>query len=364
MPNPRYKQAMREALAQARSDVIQIDTLEISHGASAAETKRVDLCFVIDVTGSMQSEIALLSDSLQDTVEALSQDFEIVRFALVSFRDEDDTEIVRDFTTDVDAMQESIDGLVGSGGGDGPENGFGATVLACNGLSWNVAGYGVARHIYLITDNDSHERGSTEAQALSSLQGRNIKFNLGPTSTSSNYNYDGLLNSNQGGDSLTTAGKTGEELADDLATSIRRQVGEGGILEPIFMVYAQKSYDLTLENGDVQTFEPVPFRFTLPGQNNQGLQDLNIAIDNIDKRIGQWIDEAAKYNAPAIARYRPYLSTDLTTPQMVSPIELTITDIKKTETEVSGRASVADIVNLRFLRERYLRSRFPSLGNT
>jgi len=114
----------------------------------------------------------------------------------------------------------------------------------------------------------------------------------------------------------------------------------------------------------LQVFEPVPFRFTLPGQNDQGLQDLILGIDNIDKRIGEWIDAASQYDAPAIARYRAYLSSDLTLPQTTSPLELVLTDIQKTAFEVTGRASVADIVNLKFLRERYLRSRFPSLGNT
>jgi hypothetical protein len=135
-------------------------------------------------------------------------------------------------------------------------------------------------------------------------------------------------------------------------------------LAPVYMVQAPDEYELGLETGGTAVFEPIAFRFTLPGQNDQGVRSINIAIDNVDKRIGDWLDAVSSYDVLATVVWRPYLTSDLTMPQMDPPLRLTLSDIRRTAYEVTGRATVADIVNLKFLRSLYLRSRFPSLGNT
>ena len=94
------------------------------------------------------------------------------------------------------------------------------------------------------------------------------------------------------------------------------------------------------------------------------MQELSIEIDNVDKRISDFIRKASKFQAPVIVRYRPYLTSDLSEPQLDPPLELVLSDVQITETKVTGRASFADIINLPFLSERYTRRRFPSLGNT
>lgn len=131
-----------------------------------------------------------------------------------------------------------------------------------------------------------------------------------------------------------------------------------------FIVQATESYDLTLEDDSVQTFEPVGFNFKLPGQNDQGIQELSIEIDNVDRRIGDFVRAAALSGVPTVVKFRPYLSTDLTTPQIDPPLEMVLSDIKMTETKVTARASFADLVNLSFLTKLYTRKSFPSLGNT
>jgi hypothetical protein len=140
--------------------------------------------------------------------------------------------------------------------------------------------------------------------------------------------------------------------------------GDIGDLETFFLVQATESYDLTLEDNTVQTFEPVGFNFKLPGQNDQGIQELSIEIDNVDRRIGDFLRAATLSEVGTVVKYRPYLSNDLTTPQLDPPLELVLSDIKITETKVTARASFADIVNLDFLTKLYTRRDFPSLGNT
>jgi len=371
MASTAYKQAYKEALAAAKSNVVMLHTLEITSELASTEVKDIDVCFVVDDTSSMSSEINSLVTVLPAVVTSLSERFRTVRVGLTRFKDEDDTTVVKNLTTDVASVQAEMAALVASGGGDGPENGFGATVQAAQSMVWSTS-YSTRRNIVLITDAVSfetgdegnsginHTAGATEQQALDALTSRNIRFILGATSSFSNYNYGNLVADTNG----VVVPRFHVDPLEDLVAALKLVLVVDPNLEPIYIIQARQPYELTLENGESKVFEPVAFRFTLPGQDDQGLQDLNITIDNVDKRIGDWVEAASAYDAPALVRYRPYLSTDLTTPQMDPPLTLTLSDIKRTSFEVSGRASVADIVNLKFLRLLYLRSRFPSLGNT
>jgi len=60
--------------------------------------------------------------------------------------------------------------------------------------------------------------------------------------------------------------------------------------------------------------------------------------------------------------YRPYLPSDPTKPQMTPPLVLVMTEVRVTSIEVSGRATFANIVNLKYPTQYYDRKRFPGLG--
>jgi len=362
MPNPRYKQAMKEALAQARSDLVQLDTIEITSGLASSEVKKIDICFLLDVSGSMGGELTTLQEGLPSLFTSILSEFVAARIALVQYgqtANNGNPILVSDFTTDASALTSKLSEIVVSGSREVLWDG---TVFCVENLTWTTR-YDTRRHIAVLTDAHGEDSGQTanEASTIASLNSKQIIFNH-------SYNSGGGSSSAQNIAEATLGTffniQPNSELLEGVLAALTRTFIIDPNLEPIFMVYAQKEYTLGLEDGTLQVFEPVPFRFTLPGQNDQGLQDLILGIDNIDKRIGEWIDAASQYDAPAIARYRAYLSSDLTLPQTTSPLELVLTDIQKTAFEVTGRASVADIVNLKFLRERYLRSRFPSLGNT
>jgi Mg-chelatase subunit ChlD len=100
----------------------------------------VDVAFVLDTTGSMQSQI----DRLKQTLQAIH--FQLtslptkpdIRFGLVAYRDRGDDYItkVTQFTSDVDLFQTQINKLDADGGGDTPEDLQTALEKATHELTW------------------------------------------------------------------------------------------------------------------------------------------------------------------------------------------------------------------------------------
>lgn len=131
----------------------------------------------------------------------------------------------------------------------------------------------------------------------------------------------------------------------------------------IYLVKNSEDLTMKLENGTSVLFEAAGFRMTLPAVTEDGLQELRIAIDNVDRRISDFLDQAKNSTETVKVKYRPYLSTDLETPQMNPPLELNLTDVSVTVFEVTARATFADIINKKFPSDIYTRARFPSLGN-
>jgi hypothetical protein len=131
--------------------------------------------------------------------------------------------------------------------------------------------------------------------------------------------------------------------------------------DPIYLVRDRLDYDLTLETGVVKHFTASGFRFTLPAAGDNGVQDLSLAIDNVDRRPSDFIKKVVGSPDPVEIVFRPYISTDLTRPQMTPPLTLFLTDVQITAAEVIGRATFADILNRKFLSEAYLHRRFPAL---
>ena len=111
------------------------------------------------------------------------------------------------------------------------------------------------------------------------------------------------------------------------------------------------------------TFEPAGFRLTVPGQNDQGVASMNIALDNIDKRLGDLVQGFAESGQQMVLEYRIYLLSDPTTPQNDPPLEMVMSGVKTNLFTVSGSATFADIVNMKFLTQRYTTARFHGLSN-
>ncbi len=85
----------------------------------------IDLCFMVDATGSMQDELAYLQAELGDVISRVRTELPGVelRLALVFYRDFEDDYVTKvfDFTSDIDSQQTALAAQSAEGGGDLPE---------------------------------------------------------------------------------------------------------------------------------------------------------------------------------------------------------------------------------------------------
>jgi len=140
------------------------------------------------------------------------------------------------------------------------------------------------------------------------------------------------------------------------------EIRQTGVQDVIFIVRSKKSLIALDENGVSRIFEPLGFQFTLPPQNDEGFRSLNLAIDNVGRRISDFVKIAKSQPVAVETIYRPYLSDDLTAPQMIPPLLLYLKDLQVTGMQVTARATFRDLANKKFPAELYTRDRFPSLG--
>lgn len=140
------------------------------------------------------------------------------------------------------------------------------------------------------------------------------------------------------------------------------EITQQGVQGSIYLVKARRSIVAYDENSVARTFEPSGFEFSLPPSTEEGYQSLNIAIDNIGRRVSDFIDTAKSQSVPVKVIYRPYVSTDLSAPQMDPPLVLYLKDVKENAMQVTGRATMMDLANKKFPLELYTRARFPTLG--
>jgi hypothetical protein len=163
--------------------------------------------------------------------------------------------------------------------------------------------------------------------------------------------------------SLTDAIKEAYAIAPaDIVVYDTLEIRQTGVQDPVYLVRARLPITATDENGVDKTYEPAGFQFSLPPSNEEGFRSLNIAIANIGRRVSDFVEAAKSEKVPVEMLYRPYVSNDLTQPQMIPPLVLYLKDIQVTPFQVTGRATFMDIVNKKFPNEIYNRDRFPGLG--
>lgn len=130
----------------------------------------------------------------------------------------------------------------------------------------------------------------------------------------------------------------------------------------LFLVRDFSAQTLGLETGTFQEFEPAGFQIELPARDNKGIQDLSIAIDNTDRRVSDFVKRTLEFPNESIEiTYRPYLSNDLSTPQMDPPLVLYVSNVSIGVSNVTATATFADVLNKTFPSEIYTKTRFPAL---
>jgi hypothetical protein len=123
--------------------------------AHTAPYREVEVCFVLDTTGSMQSMIDAAKEKIwfiaNEIVAAPSKP--VARFCLIGFRDRGDAYVTRrfDLTADLDAIYRELLAFQADGGGDTPEAVNQALFEAVELTRWSNAPE-VLRVIFLVGD--------------------------------------------------------------------------------------------------------------------------------------------------------------------------------------------------------------------
>lgn len=154
---------------------------------------------------------------------------------------------------------------------------------------------------------------------------------------------------------------------DDAVIFHTLEIRHDSFEEPIRVVRDHVPLNATLEDdaplnaGEEVTFLAYAFDFQLPPVKSNGVPELLITIDNISQEIEQALRSAAESAGKLEVTYRPYLSTDLSAPQMDPPITLTVLSATADTFRVTARCSFGDLVNKQYPDQDYTAARFPGL---
>src|ERR1041385_4637287 len=133
----------------------------VANAADKAEPKpnatkpRMEVCFVLDTTGSMSG----LIEGAKQKIWSIANDMASakpapdIRLGLVAYRDRGDEYVVKSFdlTNDIDAVYANLRGFVAAGGGDTPASVNEALDEAVRKMSWS-AERSVLKIIFLVGD--------------------------------------------------------------------------------------------------------------------------------------------------------------------------------------------------------------------
>ena len=125
---------------------------------TAPETPAVEICFVLDTTGSMGGLIAAAKRKIWSIAnETVTYKPKEIRFGLIGYRDRKDEYITKmtDLTTDLDAVHTDLTSYVARGGGDGPESVNQALTEAVTDIKWSTDPK-VRKLIFLVGDAPPH----------------------------------------------------------------------------------------------------------------------------------------------------------------------------------------------------------------
>ncbi len=144
-------------------------------------------------------------------------------------------------------------------------------------------------------------------------------------------------------------------------------VDDGGDPAPIRVVCdtqdlsAYLEADAPINPGEEVTFIGLPFELELPDVDEQTLGQLVISIDNVSGEITKNIELSMQTPDKIRVIYRPYLSSDLSGPQMNPPLYMYINKIQVGTFRIKASAGFGDIMNKKFPANTYTMEEFPGL---
>ena len=119
---------------------IETGIVEVQHSVNPTISNKVEICFIVDATGSMGDEITFLKDDLQDILNKIkSNTSNSISTSTVFYRDTEDDYLTKksDFTTNFITTTNFIKNQTADGGGDFPEAVHSALEVAINDLQWS-----------------------------------------------------------------------------------------------------------------------------------------------------------------------------------------------------------------------------------
>lgn len=117
----------------------------------------------------------------------------------------------------------------------------------------------------------------------------------------------------------------------------------------------------SLNGGEEVEFLAMAFDLSLPPVNTSPLPEITLTLDNVSREIIKYLDLAVEGQDMIEMTYRPYLSNDLSCPQMNPPITLVITDITADVLKITATARMMDIGNKSFPSENYTVKNYAGL---
>jgi len=139
--------------------------------------------------------------------------------------------------------------------------------------------------------------------------------------------------------------------------------------QPIAVRLVRDHQDLTVKlegttplNADEYvTFIAMGFDLELSSVDTSPVPEITVTIDNVSRELIKHLDAAAESAEKIEITYRPYLSNDLSEPQMDLPITLILSEVEADVSHVVGRTRMLDIGNKSFPSETYTATHFPGL---
>lgn len=118
----------------------------------------------------------------------------------------------------------------------------------------------------------------------------------------------------------------------------------------------------SLNAGQDVEFVAMAFDLELPPVEAIPVPEIMLTLDNVSTELIEYLDKAIETQDMIEMTYRPYLSNDLSCPQMNPPITLVITEITVVVSKISATARMMDIGNKSFPAENYTVKKYPGLS--
>lgn len=114
--------------------------------------------------------------------------------------------------------------------------------------------------------------------------------------------------------------------------------------------------------GAVRTFQPIPFEVLLPDRDGDGQQDLRISVCNVGGEMLNALRKASQAGRSPIKVYWTVYLNGNTMPQYDPPLELVLTDVALSATQMTGIGSRYNIFDRQFPYVTYRPDTYPGLA--